>query len=557
MGRKYPIMIVWTLSALIFLLAGFPAFAIQKYSFRMRSLGPNLSGFIDDLYSDLYYNPAYVYRFNKHHIYTNLSNLQGNGQTRLFGDENTTVNKDGIFPSNLAGYAGPVFGGKWGVFWENSGHNFKLTDFESYDDPITAAVRGERTRAIDGSFSGQGLSLFGLIKGIGFNVTYDRVGMDLNVDTQSDSLFYTTSDSSLMHNALSRERWKFPNNMWGVSIGKVWREHDHEWSLSAGIQPHRLNLNMDQLFNIVQVNLGQNLHAYRKPFGAGSADTTNSLLQQQLGFSELGVRSYFARARFKEIHVGENSFYQLNYLLDYSRYSVPLDISTSTVFRMDSLIYANDLSTRVKEDGIFPGDGDVTLNNVTFGIGGEGYLDNLKTMISMGVKLTYIWGGLHLTQGPGRIIHSREQKLDTTTVAGQTYSRTITDNTVVTTKGDTRWLTLSLPVGLELRPHDKLTLRMGANTTIPISFKGTWSIATRDSASSVIDTTGAPPPLSPGAEPPPATQKSSGIRGKFFSLTSYYYGASFRITPSIEMELMNFAQVTDLRTWWLSIVLKF
>lgn len=558
MGRNHLFKLIWIFIILIITYYHSPGNAVQKYSFRMRSLGPNLSGFVDDLYSDLYYNPAYIYRFNKHYIYTNLSNMQGAGQTQLFGDENSAINQNGVFPSNLIGYAGPVRNKPWGVFWESSGHSFELIDTNQEDNsPQGTGFKGTTSRNLKGSFSGQGLSLFGMMKGIGFNITYDRVGMDLTWNSSQDSLFHSSIDTSRTTHKSDQGQWKFPNSFLAASIGKVWRARDHEWSVSGGIQPHRINLDMDQLFNLVQVNLGEAIRVFREPFDGGATDTSSMVKPQDLGFAELGVRSYFARARYKQIRILPNSFYQVNYLFDFNRYSLPIELTNTTEIRQDTLTIATKTKTNYKQNDIVPGSGKTSINNLTFGIGGESHFDNLKSMVSLGVKFSYLWGKLNINQGPGRRIITNKKMIDTVIVGNNTYSQTISNKKYIQTTGDTRWLVISLPVGLELRPVKQIVMRLGANTTLPIQFKGNWNITTRDSANVVVDTTGAAPPFASPPETPATKKTKSQLKGKLISLTSYYYGVSFKVTPSIDIDLMNFAEVTNLRQWWLSVVIRY
>ena len=108
------------------------AYAINKASFRLRGLGTNLIGFVDDLYSDIYLNPAYISRYTGTHIFTNLSNMRGAGTSTLFGQSSAGFNKTGEFPSNLIGVIRGDGIKKWGLFWESSNHELELKDSREF-----------------------------------------------------------------------------------------------------------------------------------------------------------------------------------------------------------------------------------------------------------------------------------------------------------------------------------------------------------------------------------------------------------------------------------------
>jgi hypothetical protein len=42
---------------------------IGETSFRMRGMGPNLIGFVNDEYTNLFYNPAYIHHFEGLKVY--------------------------------------------------------------------------------------------------------------------------------------------------------------------------------------------------------------------------------------------------------------------------------------------------------------------------------------------------------------------------------------------------------------------------------------------------------------------------------------------------------
>jgi hypothetical protein len=116
---------------------------------------------------------------------------------------------------------------------------------------------------------------------------------------------------------------------------------------------------------------------------------------------------------------------------------------------------------------------------------------------------------------------------------------------------------ISIPIGLEMNLTKNFTFRLGANASIPLSFDGSWKRTITDSTNTLISSSGSGPTIPSEEKPMFTDEKISNLKGKLINLTTYYFGASYKISNSINIDFLNFADVTNLKTWWLSVVFKY
>jgi len=521
-----------------------PSDGMVKYSFRMRGLGTNLSGFVDDLYSDLFFNPAYIARYKNKYIYTNLSNLQGKGEDSIFGQNNSEINKKGMFPSNLLGIIGGFQRGKFGAFLESSGHSFELTDELGYEDyPTGSLLNTSSSRTFSGDFNSQGITFMGMFRDIGYLVAVDRLGMNVNWSTKNDTV--SSEEPALINKRIYEKNGelKFPNSPISFVLGKVYKNEKSETSVSGGFMPQRLGINLNEVFPVL-----------KKPFIEGDDDDFENFDENELGYMELGIQSYFLNIRYKNISTAIDNFHQNSYLFNFTRYNFPIDISVNKEIISDTT--AKDLDGNILDHkkGLttdkVTGSGSAGINSLTFGVGTERYFDGLKSMSAIGIKLQYMSGNFDLDQGPGirtEEYHQFFNRNDSTTI----YENVFSDNKTTVTSGKANLLMLSIPIGLEMKITKKFTFRIGADATIPLFFDGSWKRTISDSTNTLDGQSYIPDDALSATE-----NKVSKLKGKLLNLRSYHFGASYKVSDAINIDFLNFADITNLRTWWLSVVLK-
>jgi len=534
----------------------------DKYSFRLRGLGPGLYGLVDDLYSDLSFNPAYIRRYQGSTLFTNISNLQGKTEQRQFNQDEaalTLLRSTDIFPSNLIGTITDRFGAPFGIFYESQGYNVSLQD-ETTDETFGSAISGisDGTKSmLKADFSGHSITFIGLIKDFGVSLSYHRLGLNMSIDDEDFSRTFTVNDSTgLRENTEStasstRRGFEFPNSMIAFSIGRVIKYDDTELSIAAGRRPERITFNANDLFSI-----------FKEPFFGGGSDKLSRLEEKELGYMEVGINTYFLNMRLKSIKPSLNSIHQNNILFKYERFGLPLSIEAAEKTVHDSL-GINGTSRKVITDtniSISNGGGNVTLNNIEFGGGFERHINNFQTMIAFGVKLNYIWGELDFVLGPGNLKESHEVNV---VVGGdpseeaESYIRTISDNRERVTYGSLKGMFLSIPVGFETKITKKFTLRLGARSVIPVFFKTDWDETTTDGVDELIESDEEQPSFTPDTLVPTVKMKRMNIDAKSINLDSYHFGARYKVNDAVSIDLLHFAKLTQLDTWWLSVTFNY
>ncbi|MFC1730284.1 hypothetical protein ACFL6I_08090 [candidate division KSB1 bacterium] len=533
----------------------------DKFSFRMRGMGQGLYGLVDDLYSDLSLNPAFIYRYQGTTLFSNISNLQGKTDQRQFNQEDaefTLLRSTDIFPSNIIGTITEYFGQPMGLFWESQGYNITLSDEisnESFFAVNEGTLTGNRLD-LGSDFSGQSISWIGLVRDFGISLSYHRLGFDLNfIEEDFDRTFTVDESTGLRENNKSlvtrtQRNFNFPNSMFGFSVGKVLKRDNSEISISAGRRPERVTFNANDLFGM-----------FKDPFVGGGEGKLSSFEAKDLGFMQVGLKSTYVNLRYKQVNSSLDFLQQNNFLFKYERFSLPISIEATEEILHDSLAVDGALRKQVSLSriGITKSSGDGTLNNMEFGAGIERHVNNFNTMIALGAKFNYLWGDLDFAFSPGRV----QEVLDIRSEIGdpgeesEIYSRIISDNREKVTRGSINGMFLSLPVGLETKISDNFTLRLGARSVIPFSFKTEWETETTDGVDELIETTEETTSYSPEELFPTTRFKKMDIDGKSINLDSYHFGASYRVNNIITVDLLHFAKITELDTWWLSIVLNY
>ncbi|MFC1477622.1 hypothetical protein ACFL6L_04040, partial [candidate division KSB1 bacterium] len=210
-------------------------------------------------------------------------------------------------------------------------------------------------------------------------------------------------------------------------------------------------------------------------------------------------------------------------------------------------------------NGYSSGRGDGVLHNFELGTGIEKHVNDFRTMIAFGAKVNYLWGDLDFTYKPSKLEENYNVNVEIGDPAGESesYTRIISDERERTSKGSINGLVLTLPIGFETKLSDKLTLRLGARSVIPLKFNTEWETKTTDNPDLLLESTEDESTFTP-PEPFPVSQfKKMNIDGKSLNLDSYHFGASYTINEYITIDLLHFAKVTELDTWWLSVVLRY
>lgn len=539
----------------VFSLTGEVTGQVSKHSFRLRGLGENLFGFVDDLYSDLHINPAYITRFQKTHVFTNLSNLQSGDNYSIFEQSSEGYAVNPTFPSNMLGGIFKYKNYPIGLFLETSGYNmstfYEETDTDYYD--LKTGVNKYHYKKFNGDFSARSLTLFTKFQDWGIMFGYSHGGFGIKMIDRNRNSYFTIPDTANVRVVGEQDyqntekEVELPSSKISFVVGKIFKKTNTELSISGGFRPEKIRINSDDIFS-----------TFNQPISVMDSTDYSKFKDFDLGIVELGVKSMFINLRYKKTFPGLKSFSQLNYLFNFTRYSLPIKINSHESVRQDSLVPNGIIPTKVikNENTEIKSEGSAVIYKLMVGIGGEKYFDNLNSMAAMGIKFYYLWGDVDFNQNPGETLFDYSRITDDP-VNDINYTNKISDEKYIKTNGKGSAAMLTIPVGLETKLHKKFTIRFGASTWLPLKFSGTWDIKTEDNADSLMSSTLEDFEYEPETILPESKNKVAKSKGSFINLTTYHFGATYQVSESISIDLLHFARLTELNTWWLSVNLKF
>ncbi|MCX8015043.1 MAG: hypothetical protein N2748_03400, partial [candidate division WOR-3 bacterium] len=119
------------------------AMAIVPVSVRMRGLNPDLVGIVDDEYSDLFFNPAFINKIEGKRVYTNLSNVHNLGEDLFF---NPNYYPDMYY--NLIGGIISYKAHKLGALVQTGGADWLLTN-EGSEAEVYRDINGNMIKEVD------------------------------------------------------------------------------------------------------------------------------------------------------------------------------------------------------------------------------------------------------------------------------------------------------------------------------------------------------------------------------------------------------------------------
>ncbi|MCP4727849.1 MAG: hypothetical protein GY863_22615 [bacterium] len=529
----------------------------DKYSFRLRGLGEGLHGFVDDLYSDLSLNPAYINRFEGNWLYTNLSNLQGKNEASLFGQEATLLQPTDIYPSNLIGTITNKFELPIGIFWENSGYDLTasdLTDDENFTSLATGNFMSEM-RGLGTDFTSRSISLMSFYRDYGISVSFHKFGFGMEIENRDiNGAFAVDTLGTKVNTAYDekhlRRNFDFSNTFIGFSIGRVIKKENSEISIAVGRSPEKLKFNAGEVFEL-----------FKEPFFGGGEGDFSEFEDKDLGYMELGLRSMYLHLRRKTIKSTLDMIQINNYMLNFTQYSMPFNIDAVERTVNDSLavIGANRKRILNTTNGIKNADGSLGVNRIELGAGLERHFDNFKSMFAIGVKADYFWGDLdyEFKRGKMRDVNQVTVEIGDPAEEDASYERLISDRRSETTKGKVSAALISIPVGFETKITDKFTIRAGARSVIPVIFDTEWETKIVDDTDELLQTDEDVTTFTPSDGFKDVSVNKIEIDAKSLNLNSYHFGASYKLNEMINIDLLHFAKITELDTWWLSIVIKY
>ncbi|MDP8267138.1 MAG: hypothetical protein P9L97_00295 [Candidatus Tenebribacter davisii] len=544
---------------------------ISETSFRMKGLGHNLIGFVNDDYSNLYSNPAYAKNFNDLHIFTNLSNMQTPTANLMGQDVNFIKNK--IYPSNLIGAIGQWKSMHLGLLYETNGFgikgNYKYEsideDYNSYEDEWYTDYNNEEYSA-ETNFGGNTLVALAEFKlsnlPLGLMFRYNSFNANVNYEySQKRKMTNEEENSIIVSEENESAEFKTENNMYSLTAGTLLGDEDNELSISAGIRPLTLSLNSGFFDEYFDPNYWFDYNP-DEDYGSEYYDKDNESIE-----AEIKGTSLFAEFRKR---VKKSSSLYSNILGNVSFASLPLDYSYEDEWTENEIVNHNYYDTLyVQYEDYYhsnqkrSGEGKMNILHFMTGYGIEKHYEQRNTMLALGFKLKayFISGEINLNPETNHIV-SYDISDDNEPDNDYGYIRDITNNEKWEMEGSGSIVTIDIPIGIETNITKNLSLRLGSNSVFPVYAHSSWEGSIKDEPDEIItEYTHGPDAGTTIIEVDPeqgtTTENfSSEIEKAKITLNSYYFGAGYQITDNISIDLLHFAKITDLSSWWFSVSIK-
>jgi len=384
---------------------------------------------------------------------------------------------------------------------------------------------------------------------VGFMFHPNWFGAGLKTELETKSHSYNKGDTLLRYSKdMTTSEFKFKTHWFALSFGGVTGEPENEWSFCGGVTPAGLSFATYLLYDYFTI-----------PYWPGGAHQDSSSFQDALKEgADLDLGGTSINLNFRNKRRNQTSSLSLLGRLEYITVPVEATLYDST-YRFErpspSIITQEDraLSLSASGSGHF--------FNICFGVGSERYFytGGLRHISAVGAKMAMILGKANFdikpTQERYYYLHDEPDPLNDVE-----FTRTYTSGETIKTKGSGLGMDLSIPAGLETYLNKKLVLRLGAHSIIPLYMTGNWKAEIVDTGwEEVIDYTRGGTDTT-FAEPEDELDSGTYIvdfAAKMVNLTTYYFGAGYKVSDAIELNFLHFANLTDLGTWRISVNIRY
>ncbi len=524
------------------------ALAIVPVSMRMRGFNPGLVGVVDDEYSDLFLNPAFINRIDGNRVYTNLSNIHNFGQDLIFDPDYAPD----LYYNLLGGVTScPKSEILVGGLLETGGYNSVMTENEYYTDisgnetyiDTTTYVSTDKNLATAFDlFLGKRISNYD----VGLFLAPQSVIFEESEKTMENTYFYVNDTLNEYTHASEDYIESEKQFMVPVMVGMIYGEPANEYSASLAFAFDRgssilpTNYLMSDVIDSVQNYFQSHYESYEKmeqkeKYTGSYFNLTarNKHRYDDHSFSYLGTISYCHEPITMS---GIDSFYQL--------------VTPSAGERSELTAFA---TQSLK--------GAMNYLAIALGAGAEKHFDAMNTdnMFAIAVFPQFFTGVTKLTETPvdtNLTYWSNMPSRDTLA-----YTMYGTNGEFYNIKESFGGFGITVPLGLETHITNKLVLRLGATEEFTLKVKDQYEVSLADSGWKHVETYTSPfDTVITNQEPSNELDSYTRIsesKSTFANYTSYYYGLGYKISDNIELNLINYAQLTDLRTWVLGVNIKF
>lgn len=518
------------------------ASAFVPISMRMRGLNPSLVGIVDDEYSDLFYNPAFINKIEGTRIYSNLSNVQGEGEDMFFSGYD-------YYPERYANLLGGITSYndmKLGAMIELSGGNLEVQENghakeidgnEIHLDSMNYNYQYNETDNWLHLFWGKPLSSLNI--GVWFGPHW--INYEERENYQEKGFYYR--NDSLINYYYEGSEYYYQGKTFAypfmVGVMKGSDENELSANFTFGFDRTGTGGPVNELEGEILHNLNQNLSVINEDF-----HKWESKYEQGGYFLALNGRS----KKRCETH-------SLSFLAGISMVNQPIKSTyLDTTYELFSPV--SGLKEIEISRAYSSGEGPMKYFTLSLGVGVEKYFDmmNKKTLFAIGLLPAYNNGTTTMKIKPTQI-HNYYYNNLVDTLEYTTDINAIQELEVKTKFGG---LSLSVPLGLETYLTDRFVFRLGVTHDLTLMFKNSFESNFADYGDSITyhqtlpnDTT----IITRLTEDYHEYYKNE-IKSKLSNSTQYYYGAGYKINDNIELNFTNFARLTNLQAWLLGINIK-
>ena len=540
--------------------------AFERSSFRLRGMGTGLSWIVDDPFTDMFNNPATLVEQQGLSLYTNLSNIDDHGSTSfLSATDDTRVDLTG----NM------LLGGTW----VNVDQSFGFGVFVEYGD-----LRLQSEISVPGSgFTGtEGVGLTSVLETdsiqkehLDVSMTDTAILVPVSVRIAQTlsigitGMFESFTGSVALGQKSSSVDSVSANGQAPVSFARTTdssqgARFENNWAAGGVVGVRYASLDESLIGEVVT-----GFAPSRIPLGLGEIDAL-------LGGTSLGdtldTATPFADPDDFDIHANAIQFhvrgayritpeFSVSAALGYELLQLNPRVERET---LDTLsVFEGDVSTGYDESTriLRSSEMDASITHIPLRVGAVWTLEDWGTF-ALGVNTHLFLMNLHYTEHPST---STTQYNHVNPPFDHPYVSEVftTDNASRVLDGDWTQLTVSVPVGLEVRATDWLDLRLGAESFLPLVTKGSTVGEVVDEADysrityldplqgglAVIETDGSGAVVK--------SPESVEIEADDRRSTLYSAGLGFRLNNNLRLDALSFADLTNLSFWKLSVVFDY
>ena len=524
------------------------ASAIVPVSIRMRGMGEGLVGIVDDEYSDLFFNPAAINRITGTRVYTNLSNLHNAGSDLIFDPK---YSPDMYY--NLLGGITTVKYNKIGALLENGGWDISSTSEEFTNnasgnelssDTNKMMMRYKNINTELDLFWGKKIDKYYV------GAMFGPKSMNGYMESKYTEIsYFYRNDSQLSYEFDEMDSVSKSHVMaYPFTLGVITGTHENENSLSFAFGYDRQN-------GIIPTNFINSIVTDYISTTPWSNETGFEKMQEKIAQGGFFTSLMGRNKRRTEDHA-------ISYLAGITYIHEPITYEAFDT----GYSYYTPATGQTEEDmwiDQIKGSGAMNYFALGVGIGAEKYFSPMgaKSMFAIGFIPSYINGANKISYKPETYYEHYSHNFPH---EGMPDTLDYTDDWVSGEHYDVKetfgGFSLSLPVGLETHLTDKLVLRLGVSEDMMLTFKYSTDEMMTDSGSTETfhqtlpyDTT----IVTHNQDEIDQQHNTYTDKLHFVNQTTYNYGLGYKINDNIELNFLNYGQLTDLRTWVLGVNIKF